>query len=721
MDAATAKREKLERLVRTAATGDADAVTALVTQFQDRAWAAAYSQLRDAQLAEDAAQEAFVDALLHLDQLRVPAAFPRWLARVVAKHCDRLRRRRRVPTVALTDADAVPADGADPFALAADDQARDRLHAAVERLPAGERTAILMTYLGEQTAAEAADALGLPLTTVKKRLHSARRRLAGEVLDLLGDSIAYERPSRDERFSTRVQLFLAIRSGQAEPAAQLLDAHPELLDAQEEWEIDPAIAETLPFPLRATPLIRAAEQGDVALVEILLSRGADPNRRCGCMGQETALFAAIVTNRDEMTRILLAAGADPNLAAFSNHTPLHVAAMRGYSALVTRLLASGADCEARDQQGRTPLDWARIKDQHATIRLLADRVTLAAADAGPAAESGAQQEQILGRVFDGYGRPTDGDPQILARPAARRAVRATPEPTPWWTGIKVIDLFAPLSSGAAMQLLGERGRGGGYMPLLSELAFRAGAGGAVWAGWEHLGYERNDTLTGLRETITADRSVVVYAGRDAAKAERAEVATTAAALARYLREHATQPVLTIALEPDDERAVLSDLAEFTTIVGVPPPQSLPQWVPHYSARLLLDPRLGALRCYPTIDPITSTSRWSTPAGVGERHHRVAEAARALLRSLRPAATDAPLADPTQIDASHPLRRAWRMQAYLTQPFHTTEAFSGRLGSTVPLQRLLDDVEAILAGAVDEVPLPALFYLGDLDGVRAATA
>ena len=59
----------------------------------------AYSLLRDAHLAEDAAQEAFVDAYRHLDDLRTPAAFPGWFRRVVFKHCDRITRGRRVPGV----------------------------------------------------------------------------------------------------------------------------------------------------------------------------------------------------------------------------------------------------------------------------------------------------------------------------------------------------------------------------------------------------------------------------------------------------------------------------------------------------------------------------------------------------------------------------------------------------------------------------------------------
>ena len=86
-------------LVRRAQACDLDAYSCLVQRFQDMAVGYAYAYLGDMHLAEDAAQEAFIEAYAHLIQLRHPAAFAAWLRKIVFKHCDRLRRSKQLATV----------------------------------------------------------------------------------------------------------------------------------------------------------------------------------------------------------------------------------------------------------------------------------------------------------------------------------------------------------------------------------------------------------------------------------------------------------------------------------------------------------------------------------------------------------------------------------------------------------------------------------------------
>src|SRR5947207_7041760 len=86
-------RDRIIAAVREAQSGDDRAFSELVNRFQDIAVAYATSILRDYHLAEDATQEAFVDAYRALPSLRDPAAFPTWLRRIVFKHCDRITRR----------------------------------------------------------------------------------------------------------------------------------------------------------------------------------------------------------------------------------------------------------------------------------------------------------------------------------------------------------------------------------------------------------------------------------------------------------------------------------------------------------------------------------------------------------------------------------------------------------------------------------------------------
>src|SRR5918912_2588241 len=93
--------DSLESLILRAREGDAEAYGAVVWRFQDMAVGYGYALLRDFQLAEDAAQEAFLEAYRSLPALREPAAFPGWFRRIVFKHCDRLTRGLHLETVPL--------------------------------------------------------------------------------------------------------------------------------------------------------------------------------------------------------------------------------------------------------------------------------------------------------------------------------------------------------------------------------------------------------------------------------------------------------------------------------------------------------------------------------------------------------------------------------------------------------------------------------------------
>src|SRR5918912_3008466 len=93
--------DSLESLILRAREGDADAYGAVVWRFQDMAVGYGYALLRDFQSAEDAAQEAFLEAYRNLSGLRDPSAFPGWFRRIVFKQCDRMTRGRRLVTVPL--------------------------------------------------------------------------------------------------------------------------------------------------------------------------------------------------------------------------------------------------------------------------------------------------------------------------------------------------------------------------------------------------------------------------------------------------------------------------------------------------------------------------------------------------------------------------------------------------------------------------------------------
>lgn len=110
--------EELKSIVERARGGDLEACGEIVRRFQDMSIGYAYALLGDFQLAEDAAQEAFIQAYGDLGQLREPGAFQGWFRRVVFRQCDRVRRRKHVGKVPLESAVDVLSQQSDPSEVA---------------------------------------------------------------------------------------------------------------------------------------------------------------------------------------------------------------------------------------------------------------------------------------------------------------------------------------------------------------------------------------------------------------------------------------------------------------------------------------------------------------------------------------------------------------------------------------------------------------------------
>ena len=136
--------------------------------------AACYCRNRDE--VPDVAQEAFVEVYIHLHQLHHPAAFAGWLRQIVFRRCTRRLRRGVLPTVPLDEALALPSRDLGPERSLIESEFRALLHHGVSRLPALERETLDL-YLTGISYAQIADQLGVPVSTVKKRLFRARRRL----------------------------------------------------------------------------------------------------------------------------------------------------------------------------------------------------------------------------------------------------------------------------------------------------------------------------------------------------------------------------------------------------------------------------------------------------------------------------------------------------------------------------------------------------------------
>lgn len=622
----------LEAVVVAARDGSPDAWAVLVARFQDVAVATALGRTGEVEAAMDAAQEAFALAFRHLADLEDPLAFPAWFLRLVRTACDRQRRGRQAPTVperAGTD------EGADPARIAVARREAERVRAAVEALPEGERIVIALHYLAGLSYPEVAAFLGIGLSAAKKRAHVARRRLK-ELLPMTADHLSAARPSRSRRFRDTVALFGAIRDRDRSTVRRLLARDPGLLSAEEDWSSAEAFAAHLPLAAHATPLVRAAGAGDLELVRLLLDAGADPDAECGCAGGETPLWAATLVGAADVVAELLARGVDPNATAFHGATALHVAAQRGRPDIARLLRDAGADAGVADGGGRTPADWA-----------------------GP-----------------GWRDDPQAAPGLLA------------------TGIRALDLFAPIVRGTVQRWT--NGYGLGQLVVLLGVVHALRDLDCWWIGFEQDLVGVTEIDHGLAEL--GARATVRLVTRDTEPAlARERFARTAEAVAGAGGPRLVVCLEAVGHAHDVGLALprLRGAAGVAATLVVAPytgrhdaaASSPPEG---YDAQVAFDPVRAARRLYPAIDPATTVAR----VHPSEAHSGLASRARALLAEY--AATDPDLS--VQAPAGARGAAARRLIGLLAQPLAVAEPFTSTPGERSAYRELLAAAAEILANA-----------------------
>ena len=176
----------------------------LVIRFQDMAFACAFAVLGDVYLAQDTAQEAFVVAWQKLGQLREPAAFPGWFKRIVLTQCNRLTRCKHLQILPLEAGVNASSNDPGPQLFAEKQELLTKIMQAIQALPENERLVTTLFYVNGYTQADIGEFLEVPVSTVNKRLYSARQRLKDSVVEKLKGDLQQQRPSRDMKFSNEV-------------------------------------------------------------------------------------------------------------------------------------------------------------------------------------------------------------------------------------------------------------------------------------------------------------------------------------------------------------------------------------------------------------------------------------------------------------------------------------------------------------------------------------
>ena len=385
----------------------------IVRRFQDMAFGCAFAILGDVHHAEDAAQEAFMDAWTNIRDLRAPEAFPGWFRKVVLTRCHRMLRRKRVSTVTI-DA-AHEAAGGDPSALdAAESRESEMLmRAALRSAPEDDRILLVLFHLDEYSYRQIATFLELSPSTVDNRLRAARRRLKVRMSTMTTDDLRSSRPSRDSRFVDEAMsrppemdadawaILQAANDGDAETVRAMLADNPGLLTVNYAyWQ----------------PLHFAARSGHAEIVGTLLDAGANPLSHVWWHGYRHPLEAARDRGHEEATQLLEVAVSerhqgvqargdvicqavesgditrvsdlldeDPSLVNVArivsdqtgSRRPLHVAVEMDRFDLVDLLLERGADIEGTRGDGFKPIhlalwenQWRHARDNWAMVGYL---------------------------------------------------------------------------------------------------------------------------------------------------------------------------------------------------------------------------------------------------------------------------------------------------------------------------------------------------------------
>ncbi len=374
-------------------------------------------------------------------------------------------------------------------------------------------------------------------------------------------------------------------------------------------------------------------------------------------------------------------------------------------------------------------------------------------------------DATLGRMFNVVGEPIDGraplknvklapihrEPPTLGEQSGKVEVLET--------GIKVIDLLAPITKGGKVGLFG--GAGVGKTVVVKELINNIAkfhSGYSVFAGVGERTREGNDLYYEMEESKVLDKATLVFGQMNEPPGARLRIGLTGLTLAEGFRDQGKDVLLfidnifrftqagaevsallgrlpsAVGYQPNlqqemgalQERITSTKTGSITSIQAVfVPADDLTDPAPattfsHLDSTITLSRSLSELGLYPAVDPLDSNSTILDPAIVGEEHYNTAREVQQVLQRYKDLQDIIAILgmDELSDEDKQTVDRARRIQRFLTQPFFVGEVFINIPGTYVKIEDTIKGFRAILAGEYDDLPESAFYMKGTIEEVRA---
>jgi F-type H+-transporting ATPase subunit beta len=374
-------------------------------------------------------------------------------------------------------------------------------------------------------------------------------------------------------------------------------------------------------------------------------------------------------------------------------------------------------------------------------------------------------KQVLSRMFNVFGEPMYREESFPEM--ERRSIHQPPPPLDrrtakseiFLTGIKIIDVLAPLERGGKAGLFG--GAGVGKTVLLTEMIHNVVGqqkGVSIFCGIGERCREGEELYREMKNAGVLPNMAMVFGQMNEPPGSRFRVGYTALTMAEYFRDNEHQDVLLLIdnifrfiqagmevsgmmgqmpsrlgyqptmssdLAQLEERISNTDTGAITSIQAVYVPAddltdpAAVHTFSHLSASIVLSRKRASEGLYPAIDPLQSNSKMATPTVVGERHYSIAQKIRRTLAQYEELKDIIAMLGLEQLSLEDRkvVNRARQLERFLTQPFFTTEQFSGMSGKVVSLEDTLDGCERILQDEFEGYPEQTFYMIGAIDEVK----